>query len=395
MRKIYVRLAGVLLSGVLLVETVPVSAVTPGAGVTGYTSNIMTSASMPTAGVTATLSDSMLNGESQAMAASIIGEDALVRPDYEAVAIANVTDFVYVRAEANSESEYVGKLYNKNAATILEKLDGWYKIKSGKIEGYVSSEFVLVGDEEAYNKATKRRAKVETNSLRVRAEADANADIVKIVGVGDDLVVLAEAENGWVKVKTDEGEGYVSADYVEVYTKYSYGETKEAEQTRIAAEEAAKRAEEARIAAEREYAERVAAREKAKKKKQNSTSSSSGIKAPGSKTGRAVASYACQFIGNPYVWGGTSLTKGADCSGFVMAVYKKFGVSLPHSSSALRKVGKKVDPSSMAAGDIVCYRGHVGIYVGGGKMVNASSRKTGIKYTNVHYRTIVAVRRIF
>ena len=119
----------------------------------------------------------------------------------------------------------------------------------------------------------------------------------------------------------------------------------------------------------------------------------------GSSSGQDVANYACHFIGNPYKWGGTSLTNGADCSGFVMSVYAHFGVSLPHSSSAMRSVGRGVSVSDMQPGDIVCYSGHVGIYVGNNTIVNASNSKPypagGIKYTSATYKSILAVRRIF
>ena len=131
-------------------------------------------------------------------------------------------------------------------------------------------------------------------------------------------------------------------------------------------------------------------------KKNNTTSSNSGSASTGSGSGSAVVNYACQFVGNPYVWGGTSLTNGADCSGFIMSVYAHFGVSLPHSSSAMRGVGREVSVSDMQPGDIVCYSGHVAIYMGGGQIVHASSPSTGIKISgNVHYKTILTVRRIF
>lgn len=114
-----------------------------------------------------------------------------------------------------------------------------------------------------------------------------------------------------------------------------------------------------------------------------------------SSHGESVADFAVQFVGNPYVYGGTSLTNGADCSGFVMSVYKNFGVSLPHSSSADRNVGTDVGGLENAQpGDIVCYTGHVGIYIGDGQIVHASTASTGIKISEADYRTPVAVRRV-
>lgn len=116
--------------------------------------------------------------------------------------------------------------------------------------------------------------------------------------------------------------------------------------------------------------------------------------AKGSETGKNIAAYACKFIGNPYVPGGTSLTEGADCSGFVYAVYKDFGYSVPRTSYALRSAGKEVSYEDAEPGDIICYAGHVAIYLGNGMIVHASTQKTGIKVSIAKYREILCVRRI-
>lgn len=125
--------------------------------------------------------------------------------------------------------------------------------------------------------------------------------------------------------------------------------------------------------------------------------SSGGGSNPGYATnvsGSDVVSYACQFVGNPYVWGGSSLTNGADCSGFVMSVFAHFGISLPHSSAALQGCGKSVSYANAQPGDLICYSGHVAIYMGGGRIVHAQSTAVGITTSSATYRTIVAVRRV-
>ena len=111
--------------------------------------------------------------------------------------------------------------------------------------------------------------------------------------------------------------------------------------------------------------------------------------------GQTVASFAQRFVGNPYVWGGTNLNTGADCSGFVKSVYKSFGYNLPRSSSSQRSAGRKVSYSNKQPGDLICYSGHIAIYIGNGKIVHASSRKTGIKISpKANYRKVLSVRRI-
>ena len=295
--------------------------------------------------------------------------------------IAKVNDYVNVRKGPGEGEEIVGKLYDKSVGHVMEEVDGWYKISSGSIEeGYVKKEYVVTGEDaiELAKEVGTRLATVTTQTLRVREEATTESSILGLVPEAEELVVKEEAE-GWVKVSIEEGEGWVSLDYVSLRTEYVQAESKAEEQARLAKEEAARKA-----------AQAAAAKKTGASKNQVVGNSA------GSSSGRAVANFACRFVGNPYVYGGTSLTNGADCSGFVMSAYANFGVSLPHSSSALRSVGYGVSLADAQPGDIICYSGHVGIYVGNNTIVHASTAKTGIKYTSpANYRQVLAVRRIF
>ncbi len=312
---------------------------------------------------------------------------------YADIAIAQVDNYVYIRESASADSEYVGKLYNNSAATVSETVDTddgqWLKITSGDVTGYVKSEYVVQNDEELAKSVSRRLAIVKTTTLYVREDATTDSDVIDLLPEGDDLTVIDESmvDTGWVKVTCNAGEGYISTDYIELSTDFTVAESKNAEIARLAKEEREK--EEAQAAAQRATQAAAAV--------SNSSSSSSGTTyaAPSGSSGSSVVAYGSQFVGNPYVYGGTSLTNGTDCSGFVMSVYSAFGVSLPHSSSALRSVGYGVSYDEMQPGDIVCYSGHVGIYAGNGQLLHASTYRTGITYSNVNYKNILAIRRIF
>lgn len=321
--------------------------------------------------------------------------------DFRGLVIAQVNNYVNVRSIPSEDGEIVGKLYDKSVGEFEEEVNGWYKITSGNCTGYVKAEYCVTGDEaQALAKQVGTTyAVVNTTTLKVRQEASTESAVLGLVPIEEELVVVEELD-GWVKVAIEEGDGYVSREYVNLRTDFVHAESKAEEEARLAEE--AKEREEARAAAVATEATRAAQAAEQTVQKQAQTEAvieaaqATAASSAGSEMGKSVIDYATQFVGNPYVYGGTSLTNGTDCSGFVMSVYANFGVSLPHSSSALRSKGYDVGGLANAQpGDIVCYSGHVALYIGNGQIVHASTSKTGIIISNANYRSILAVRRIF
>ena len=441
---------------------------------------------------------------------------------------AKTDDYVNVRASGDTEGEVVGTL-RTNDSVYIEDVDenGWYKVRSGNVEGYVAGYLIATGEEaeQVAQDTAYTYAMVGAESLNVRADASEDSEVVDMVGQDTDLEVVEDLGD-WVKVVTNDGVyGYVAADYVSTQTVYPTGETiqeqSEREEQEYLEAVAQQEAEYAAYLAqqEAEYAEYLAQQEAAgytdtatAETGYTDTSAETGYtdtaaaetystdaavsasssdvnalyqayleaqdaamtatdeedaitkanaaidaynaylaacgsaetvasveaapaaadtsaanttvedttytepaaeetyqeetvqeEAPaessGSSTGAAVASYATQFVGNPYVYGGASLTGGADCSGFTMAVYANFGVSLPHNAAAQSGCGTPVSLSDLQPGDLLFYDngggiGHVALYIGGGSVVHASNPETGIKISAYNYRNPVAAVRL-
>ncbi len=302
---------------------------------------------------------------------------------FEDIVISVANDYVNIRSNPSQDGEVLGKLYKDAAGTILSKQDDWYEIQSGNVTGFVKAEFCATGAEaeELAKQLGTRMARVQVDGLLVRSEADSEGALLGMVVLNDELAVTEETDE-WVKVDIEEGFGWVSREFITVYTEFSlYAESKEEEAARLQKEAEERR----RIRQQNEQAEKA-----------TQAAIPAFVPTEGSENGISVVEYAVQFVGNPYVWGGSSLTNGADCSGFTMKVYENFGVSLPHSSSAQRKQGYAVEGLENAQpGDLICYSGHVAIYMGDGMIVHASNKKDGIKISKATYRKILAIRRIF
>ncbi len=415
MRHQNIKIAAMALTAAVVITGFPMTAnatglssVLPSAGVgltvnnksTTMSSGKDSKSSSSTKQITATMDIAMIDEEAQALAAAPTvtmtkqqREAKAEEETFKSLVIAQVNNYVNVRDLPSEDGNIVGKLYDKSVGVFIEEENGWYKIESGSVTGYVKGEYCVTGEAavELAKKVGTRIATVTTTTLKVREQPSTDSTVLGLVPIEDELLVTEELD-GWVKINIEEGDGYVSTDYVTLSTEFVKAESKAEEEARL------KKAEE-----ERKAAEAAAAASQAKKKSSSGNSSSSTSQAPamtvsgGSEYGNAVANYALQFVGNPYVYGGTSLTNGADCSGFVMSVYSNFGISLPHSSAADRKVGYEVEGGLANAqpGDLICYSGHVALYIGNGQIVHASTAKTGIIVSNAGYRQTLAVRRIF
>ncbi len=274
---------------------------------------------------------------------------------YTNIGIANVeSGNLNVRAVPSTDGKLVGKMPKDSACEVLEAADGWAHIQSGEVDGYVSTDYLLTGPEARLTAKDLVRTVAISNGdgLNVRDGASMDSAVLTQIPKGEELEYV-ETSGDWVKVSIDGEDAYISAEYVTVEEKLDTAITM----------------------SELLYGQGV------------------------SDVRVELVEYAKQFLGNRYVYGGSSLTKGTDCSGFTMSVYKKFGVKLSHHAASQANEGTKISASELQPGDLVFYANskginHVALYIGGGQVIHASSPKTGIKISKYNYRTPVKYVKI-
>ncbi len=275
---------------------------------------------------------------------------------YTNIGVANVeSGNLNVRAVPSTDGKLVGKMPKDSACEVLETADGWAHIQSGEVDGYVSLEFLLTGPEGKLKAKELVHTVAVSNGdgLNVRDGASLDSAVLTQIPKGEELEYLA-TEGEWVKVAIDDQTAYIAAEFVAIEEKLDTAITM----------------------TELLYGQGV------------------------SDVRVELVEYAKQFLGNRYVYGGSSLTKGTDCSGFTMSVFKKFGVSLSHHAASQAKEGTKISASELQPGDLVFYGNskgsinHVALYIGGGQVIHASSPSTGIKISKYNYRTPVKCVRV-
>ncbi len=282
---------------------------------------------------------------------------------YDHLVISKVDNYLNVREEPKSDGKIIGKMTSKAAGEILETLDGWYKIRSGNITGYITADpqYTTTGQEarDIALETASLMAIVNTDMLNVRKEPSTESSIWTQTSKEERYPVLQQLD-GWVQIEMDTEDSdnaFISTRDNNVEVRYALAEAIKFSPLEEAAQAAASRR-------------------------------------------TQLVNFALQYVGNPYVWGGTSLTNGIDCSGFTMQVMKQFGVSLPHYSGSQAKMGKAVTSSEMRPGDLIFYANsggtvnHVAIYIGNGQIVHAASRRSGIKISTWNYRTPKTIRNM-
>lgn len=352
--------------------------------------------------------------------------------DMDVKAISTASDYVHVRRKPNTHSKIVGRLYKGCSADVLKVKNGWVKIRSGNVTGYIKKSYLAIGDnaKKMIGKYGQKYVRVKTTvvTLNVRKKANIKSKILTQIPIEENYDVLKSTDH-WYKIEIDgDTKGYVRKEYVTLHVRFKHAKSMAEIKAEHRRKLAAKRAERQRLAALAAYrasssssssssssrssssrssyrsssSSRSYSSSSSRRSSSSSSSSSSrsGYTASASgSTGSDIASYAQKFVGNPYRWGGTSLTGGADCSGFTMTIYAQYGYSLPHSSASQAGCGRSVSLSSVQPGDLIFYKhgssiGHVAMYIGGGRVVHAQSARTGITTSSMYYNQPACARRI-
>ena len=271
--------------------------------------------------------------------------------DFKNKGIANVDSYLNVRKGPGTNTAIVGKMPPNSECTILSKEGDWAKIKSGDVTGYVKLEYILTGDKAMNVIKEKGRLVivVDCTSLRVRAKESTDSEILCKISKGEELTIVSSTKD-WVKVDVNNKQGYVAREYVNITFALP---------------------------------------------KATAVESIYGY----SSVRTSLVEYSKRFLGNRYVYGGNSLTKGIDCSGFTQQIYAKFGYKIPRTSRTQANVGTSISASQIKPGDLVFYAqgrviDHVAIYIGGGKIIHASNPRDGIKISNMYYTTPRKIVRI-
>jgi len=316
---------------------------------------------------------------------------------YDNLGVSNVSTYLNIRDNpSETTGKIIGKLESNAGCDILSKTDnGWYKIRSGKVTGYVMGEYILTG-QQAKDKAMQVShliAIANTDGVNVRSEPNTDSRIWTQIAAKERFHVVSQ-QDGWVEIELDDTTAFISSDYVDV----KYGLNEAIKYTPIVVEP------------EKPKTTKPASTGNSgssSSKPSNSSSSKPSTSAPaGSSAGSVsstranIANTAVQYVGYPYVYGGNSLTGGIDCSGFAQQIMKKFGVSLPRTSREQANCGRGISSSEMRPGDLIFYAGsggtinHVAIYIGNGQVCHASNKKTGIKISSWNYRSPARIRNV-
>lgn len=348
-----------------------------------------------------------------------------VKSEYENIGISIADPYVNIRKKAGEDSEIIGKLYKGSKCDIIKDKGEWVKIESGNAKGYIKAEYLARGfdAEKLIDDYGTKVAEVKVETLNVRFEHNTDSRIATQIPAGEKLLVLKQ-KGDWYEVAVSDGDGdedqitgWVLADYVKVKIQWKHAVTikeEKAEEERKAAAEAALAAQQAALKAEQDAqqaAAQASQQQAAQRQSNNVNNTQKAAEQPkveekvqtsvsGGAKGQSIANFALNFVGNPYVWGGTSLTRGCDCSGFAMSVYANFGIGLNRTSRAQASNGYAVGMNELQAGDLIFYAAngrsisHVAIYIGGGKVVHASTPRTGIIVSSVYHQTPYCARRI-